>query len=188
MKLLIQYWLLGLALLHGAVGASELATRLKAGQHVLLMRHAYAPGVGDPPGYSLDKCESQRILNDEGKQQSVRIGQWLRAQGVAKADVYASIWCRCRQTAERLALGPVTLEPSLASFFDTPEQAAAQNKRLQDFVAVSLKSKGDRALILVTHHVNIREFMGKDIGSGDMVLARVNAQGKVLEYKIYPSP
>ena len=168
--------------------AGELAERLKGPNHVLLMRHAYAPGVGDPPGYSLDKCESQRILNDEGKQQSVRIGQWLRAQGVAKADVYASIWCRCRQTAERLALGPITIEPSLASFFDTPEQAAAQNKRLQDFVAVSLKSKGDRALILVTHHVNIREFMGKDIGSGDMVLARVNAQGKVLEYKIYPSP
>jgi len=181
--------LLGLLMaLHGALHAGELAERLKGPNHVLVMRHAYAPGVGDPPGYSLEKCESQRILNDEGKQQSVRIGQWLRAQGVAKADVYASIWCRCRQTAERLALGPITIEPSLASFFDTPEQAAAQNKRLQDFVAMSLKSKGDRALILVTHHVNIREFMGKDIGSGDMVLARVNAQGKVLEYKIYPSP
>ena len=62
------------------VCAGELAERLKGPNHVLLMRHAYAPGVGDPPGYSLDKCESQRILNDEGKQQSVRIGQWLRRQ------------------------------------------------------------------------------------------------------------
>jgi phosphohistidine phosphatase SixA len=134
--------LLGLMMAwHGALHAGELAERLKGANHVLVMRHAYAPGVGDPPGYSLDKCESQRILNDEGKQQSVRIGQWLRRQGVAKADVYASIWCRCRQTAERLALGPVTLEPSLASFFDEPDQAAAQNKRLQDFVAMSLKRR-----------------------------------------------
>ena len=117
--------LLACLLCAGGAQASELADKLVTGNHVLLMRHAYAPGVGDPPGYSLDKCESQRILNDEGKQQSVRIGQWLRAQGVAKADVYASIWCRCRQTAERLALGPITIEPSLASFFDTPEQAAA---------------------------------------------------------------
>jgi len=69
MKLLIQCWLLGLALLHGSVGASELASRLKAGQHVLLMRHAYAPGVGDPRGYSLDRCDSQRRLNDEGRRQ-----------------------------------------------------------------------------------------------------------------------
>jgi phosphohistidine phosphatase SixA len=181
--------LLGLLLLvHGALHAGELAERLKTSNHVLLMRHAYAPGVGDPPGYSLEKCESQRILNDQGKQQSVRIGQWLRDQGIAKAEVYSSIWCRCQQTAERLGLGPVMVEPSLASFFDEPAKAPAQNRRLQDFVAKALKAKGDRALVLVTHHVNIQEFMGQNIGSGDMVLVRVNAQGRMVDYKLYPSP
>jgi hypothetical protein len=55
-------------------------------------------------------------------------------------------------------------------------------------VAKALKTKGDRALVLVTHHVNIQEFMGQNIGSGDMVLVRVNAQGKMLDYKLYPSP
>ena len=188
MKRWIQALLVLLMALHGALYAGEVAERLKTANHVLLMRHAYAPGVGDPTGYSLEKCESQRILNDQGKQQSVRIGQWLRDQGVAKADVYSSIWCRCQQTAEGLGLGPVTVEPSLASFFDEPAKAVAQNRRLQDFLAKALKTKGDRALVLVTHHVNIREFMGKDIGSGDMVLVRVSAQGQMVDYKLYPSP
>ena len=76
----------------------------------------------------------------------------------------------------------------MASFFDEPAKAPEQNRRLQEFVAKALKTKGDRALVLVTHHVNIQEFMGQNIGSGDMVLVRVNAQGKMLDYKRYPSP
>ena len=83
--------------------------------------------------------------------------------------------------------GAVKVEPSLASFFDEPDSAAARNLSLQQFIARSLVTKGDHPLILVTHHVNIREFMGRDIGSGDMVLARVNAQGRMLDYKLIAS-
>lgn len=168
--------------------ASDLSERLKQPDHVLLMRHAYAPGVGDPPGYSLQRCETQRVLNDAGMQQAQRIGRWLREQGVAAARVHSSVWCRCQQTAEGLRLGPVRIEPALASFFDQPEREAAQNQRLQAFIREALRSKGEQALILVTHHVNIRAFMGRDIGSGDMVLARVDAQGRMLSHQIYPSP
>lgn len=188
MNYLFRWLVLGLVLFHTGLGASELSDRLKAGDHVLLMRHAYAPGVGDPPGYTLERCETQRLLNDEGKSQAMRIGQWLRAQGMDRAKVYTSPWCRCRQTAELLDLGQVTVEPSLASFFDQARQAAARNKSLQDFIARSLRADTGRALILVTHHVNIREFMGKDIGSGDMVLARVDALGRMVDYRLYPSP
>ena len=179
---------IGLSALSISAQANELAQQLKSPDYVLLMRHAYAPGVGDPPGYSLKRCETQRVLNEEGKAQAVRAGQWLRANGVEKARVYSSIWCRCQQTAQSLQLGPVIIEPSLASFFDRPTQASAQNQALQQFIAKLLKTKGDHALILVTHHVNIREFMGRDIGSGDMVLARVSDKGQVLDYKLYPSP
>ena len=184
-------WLLvGLSLWlgHAMSQTTDFAQRLKTDQYVLLMRHAYAPGVGDPAGYSLQRCESQRLLNEEGKAQAVRIGRWLRAQGVDQAQVYSSIWCRCQQTAERLGLGAVTVAPALAPFFDDPSQATASNKSLQQLIAEAMKNKGSKALILVTHHVNIREFMGQDIGSGDMVLARVSRQGQVLDYKLYPSP
>jgi phosphohistidine phosphatase SixA len=170
------------------VQAADSVDRLREPNVVLLMRHAYAPGVGDPAGYSLQRCETQRNLNDEGRAQSIRIGQWLRAQGVKEAQVYSSTWCRCQQTAEGLRLGKVQVEPSLASFFDEPQQAAARNHSLQRFIAQALKTKGSQALILVTHHVNIREFMGQDIGSGDMVLARVNAQGQMLNYTWLKSP
>ncbi|MEI7786880.1 MAG: histidine phosphatase family protein [Betaproteobacteria bacterium] len=188
MRIFLRCLLLALAWLHFVAQAGELADKLKGGQHVLLMRHAYAPGVGDPPGYTLERCETQRVLNEEGRSQSQRIGRWLRAQGLEGARVYASPWCRCTQTAELLGLGSVTVEPSLASFFDQPDQAAGSNKRLQAFIAKSLAGKQAQPLVLVTHHVNIREFMGKDIGSGDMVLARVDGQGRMVNYRIYPSP
>lgn len=168
--------------------ASTWADRLRDGHHVLLIRHAYAPGVGDPPGYSLEDCQTQRVLNDEGRAQARRIGQWIRAQGVARAEVYSSIWCRCRQTAELIDLGPVRVEPSLASFFSQPQRAAAHNQALQAFVAQALRAQKGQPLILVTHHVNIREFMGRDIGSGDMVLVRVDARGRAIEHRLDPSP
>jgi hypothetical protein len=62
----------------------------------------------------------------------------------------------------------------------------AQNQKLEKFVASRLKTKGSKALILVTHHVNIHEFTGENIGSGDMVLAKVDANGKVVSYTLIP--
>lgn len=183
-------WILWLSTLFlwGAAHAAGVADRLQAQDHVLLMRHAYAPGVGDPPGYVLEQCKTQRVLNEEGQTQAKRIGRWLRAQGVEKAQVFTSAWCRCRQTAELLKAGPVTIEPSLASFFDEPHQATDRNAGLQAFIAQALKAKGSQAIILVTHHVNIQAFMGQNIGSGDMVLARVNPQGQLLSYQLIRSP
>jgi phosphohistidine phosphatase SixA len=169
-------------------GAGELAGKLRSPGYLLLMRHAYAPGVGDPIGYRLDDCATQRNLDAQGLAQAIRIGDWLKRQGVGNALVYSSIWCRCRDTAKALELGSFGVEPSLASFFDQPQQAGASTAALSRFIARTLKSKGDRALILVTHHVNIRDFAGPDIGSGDMVLVKVDAQGRATSHVLYPSP
>jgi len=51
-----------------------------------------------------------------------------------------------------------------------------------------LSQPNRRPLILVTHHVNILQYVGENIGSGDMVLARVGAQGQLLEYSRIASP
>ena len=168
--------------------ATELARALQSPHYVLLMRHAYAPGVGDPPNYALDRCEGQRLLNDEGKRQATRTGDWLRQQGVQRARVLSSVWCRCTETASLLQFGGVTVEPSLASFFDAPSRAPSQNTALKKLLSQALATKGDKALILVTHHVNIAEFTGQNIGSGDMVLAHVGPQGQLLGFQLYPSP
>jgi phosphohistidine phosphatase SixA len=179
---------IGIGLTQGNANASELSDLLKKSDHVLLMRHALAPGVGDPAGYTLQECKTQRNLDSKGREQAHRIGQWLNAQGVKEAMVFSSAWCRCKETAEKLGYGIPVHEPSLNSFFDDMRQGPQSNVQLQAFIAKQLKLKADKALILVTHHVNIAEFMGENVGSGDMVLAKVSPQGKLLSYKIYPSP
>jgi phosphohistidine phosphatase SixA len=168
--------------------ASELAEALKKSDHVLLMRHALAPGVGDPAGYTLQDCKTQRNLDATGRAQAQKIGQWLKAQGLRDALVFSSAWCRCKETAERLDFGAPVHEPSLNSFFDDMRQGPQSKLSLQKFIAAQLKTKGSKALILVTHHVNIAEFMGENVGSGDMVLVKVNAAGQLQSAKIYPSP
>jgi phosphohistidine phosphatase SixA len=168
--------------------ASELSEALKKSDAVLLMRHALAPGIGDPAGYKLQDCKSQRNLDATGRAQAQKTGQWLKAQGVGNALVFTSAWCRCKETAENLAFGTPVLEPSLNSFFDDMRQGPQSNVNLQKFIVGQLKSKGDKALILVTHHVNIAEFTRENVGSGDMVLAKVNSAGKLVSFKIYPNP
>lgn len=186
---MLTRWLAALFLLSPVfANATELARALQSPHYVLLMRHAYAPGVGDPPNYSLERCEGQRLLNDEGKRQATRIGDWLRQQGVQRAAVLSSVWCRCTETASLLQFEGVTVEASLASFFDAPNRAASQNKALKKLLSHALPSKGDKALILVTHHVNIAEFTGQNIASGDMVLAHIGPQGELVDFKLYPSP
>ena len=168
--------------------ASDLSEKLQSPDHLLLMRHTLAPGVGDPANYMLADCKTQRNLSAEGRQQAVVVGNWLRHQGVQHADVYSSAWCRCKDTAQLLGFKGWHIEPTLASFFNEMHTAQAQNQRLQSFIAEKLKTKGKQPLILVTHHVNIFEFMGENVSSGDLVLAKVDAQGKMLSYQVIPRP
>lgn len=168
--------------------ASDLSDKLQSPDHVLLMRHTLAPGVGDPANYTLADCKTQRNLSTEGRQQAVVVGDWLRHQGVKNADVYSSAWCRCKDTAQLLGFKGWQVAPTLASFFDEMHKGPAQNLQLQSFIADKLKTKGNQPLILVTHHVNILAFMGENVSSGDMVLAKVDSKGKMVSYQVIPRP
>ena len=170
------------------VQANDLAENLRSSSYVLLMRHASAPGVGDPPNYKLDDCKTQRNLDTEGRRQAVVVGDWLRKQGIQSANVFSSIWCRCKETAALLNFNGYRVEPSLGSFFDEMAKAPESNRALQRFIDQHLKTKGDRALILVTHHVNILEFSGENVASGDMVLVKVDASGNRLSHEVIPRP
>ena len=167
---------------------ASLANDLQDGQHVLLMRHADAPGYGDPAGYVISQCSSQRNLGDYGKKQAKAIGTWLSSQGIQKADVFSSPWCRCLDTANLLNKGPIKIEPSLSSFFDNMSLEKRQTKELEAFIKSELAKPSKAPLILVTHHVNIQAYTGKVVGVGDMVLVRVNKNGEYLSHTIYPSP
>lgn len=161
---------------------------LKDGQHVLLIRHADAPGYGDPTGYVIGQCSTQRNLGDYGKKQAMAIGSWLNKQGIDKAQMMSSPWCRCSDTAQLMDLGPVKIEPSLGSFFDDMSLEKKQTKELEQLIKSELEKQSKAPVILVTHHVNIRAFMGKNVNQGDMVLVKVNKNGEYVSHTIYPSP
>lgn len=165
-----------------------LSQDLQDGKHVLFMRHADAPGFGDPPGYKLDQCSTQRNLGDAGRKQSVAIGNWLRTQGVTVARVMSSAWCRCIDTAKLLNLGAVSVESSIGSFFDDMSLAKSQTQEMQKMIAAQLNKHQSTPLILVTHHVNIEAYTGKVVNVGDMVLVKVKPDGSYESHKLYPSP
>lgn len=168
--------------------ASDLSNALESPDYILLMRHTLAPGFGDPPNYTLTDCNSQRNLSLEGQSQAITIGNWLKKKGIKQALLYSSPWCRCKDTARLLDLGEFKIEFSLASFFDEMQKAKESTQALQSFISEQLKIKGNKALILVTHHVNIYEYMGENISPGDMVLAKVNSAGKMISYTTIPRP
>jgi len=167
---------------------ANLANALNDGQHVLLMRHADAPGYGDPAGYQLDKCSTQRNLGDRGRKQAIILGQWLSSQGISSANIISSVWCRCLDTAKLLNKGAVTTSPALASFFDDMRLEKQQTQALEKLIQTQLNENPKTPLILVTHHVNIQAYTGKVINVGDMVLVKVDRNGKNLSQQIYPTP
>ena len=167
---------------------SDLASRLSSRDYVLMMRHALAPGIGDPAEFKLNDCKTQRNLSEEGISQASRIGEWLKQQGIMSANVYSSPWCRTIDTAKLLGFGPVTSENSLASTFEEKNTENINLGNLSEFVAKALKKKGSKALILVTHQVNISAYAGMGVAAGDMVLVRVDRNGKVLSSAPYSRP
>lgn len=176
-------------LLLGSSGqAATLGELLVSGHHVLLMRHADAPGFGDPPGWRLGDCATQRNLGAAGREQARATGRWLRSQGVPRAQLFSSPWCRCLETAQLLGLGEVSVEESLGSFFGRSEEGTARTLALQAFVARLLSSPPDRAPILVTHQVNISAYAGGGVASSEMVLVRVDRQGRAQDSVRYAPP
>ena len=142
---------------------------LKAGNHVALMRHAVAPGIGDPDGFSLNDCSTQRNLSDSGREQAARIGAKLREAGITEADIYTSQWCRCRETAALLSLGTPTELPFLNSFFREAGRRQQQTEELKSWLEAHPLT---RPLILVTHQVNITAFSSVYPQSGEIVVMR----------------
>jgi len=166
--------LLVLALLT-AVPASasepDLMSRLLQGGHVLMLRHAHAPGFGDPPQFRLGDCATQRNLDDSGRGQAAAIGDLLRGRGVKAARVYSSQWCRCLETANLLKLGPVSPLPALNSFFQNAQDRDANLRALRGFLAS--QPENCPLIVLVTHHVNIQAVTGLNVGSGEGVVLQL---------------
>lgn len=178
-------WVLLLCCLPMAAGAAgpdlrELAVKA---DHLVVLRHARAPGTGDPSNFRLGDCSTQRNLSSEGRAQAARIGARLRAAGLASTTVYSSQWCRCLETAHNLAVGPVVELPALNSFFETFDRERRQTEALRAWIASADLS---RPVVLVTHQVNITALTGIVPAEGEILILR-REQGKPRVMGRFPS-
>lgn len=132
----------------------------------ILIRHAIAPGGGDPPGFRLGDCTTQRNLSEEGRVQARSIGRRFRERGIRVDGVLSSRWCRALETASLLDLGAVEPFEPLDSFFSAPQRAPQAIAGLQ----ARLDGLGQQTLILVSHQVNISGLTGVGVASGEAII------------------
>ena len=158
-------------------GGAGLWRRMKAGGHVVLIRHAATvAGIGDPPGFRLNSCATQRNLSNSGRDSARRIGAAFRSQAIPIAEVLSSRWCRCVDTAQ-LAFGRASPAPMIDSMFNDDD--AARERKLREVRAFMKGYQARGNLILVTHDVNIRALVGESVAQGEMVLATIRPDGSL---------
>ena len=171
--------------LSASVQAGELppewAARINRGDALLLMRHALAPGIGDPPNFAVDDCATQRNLSPAGQAQAKKIGEDLRAAGIVQAQVLSSPWCRCLDTAAALKLGPVEPIRELGSFFAGRGEASLQTK----VVLERLAQRHPGARMVVTHQVNLTALTGVVPVSGELLIVASKDPTQVL-FRVKP--
>lgn len=159
----------------GRALAADPAALLRAGACVVMLRHAQTEaGIGDPPGFSLADCASQRMLSQAGRQQAARLGQWFRREELAPRAVLSSAWCRCRDTAT-LAFGKHQVLDALNSTFDNNNDPNAQTLLLRARLRTVQAGQFE---VWVTHQVNISAFTGESTSMGEGLI--VQASGAVL--------
>jgi phosphohistidine phosphatase SixA len=167
----MRWFAILLLLLPGLAQANDWDAFSEAGA-IAIMRHALAPGTGDPANLTIGDCSTQRNLDERGRAQAKAIGAALRDQGINFDLVFSSQWCRTRETAELLDMGPVVEVPSLNSFFrdfSTRDQQTSETRKLI--------AETEGRLMLVTHQVNISALTGRSTRSGEVLVIRATDAG-----------
>ena len=148
----------------GDASAEALWAKLKSGNHVVLIRHTETDaGVGDPPGFDVSDCATQRNLSALGRSHAQRIGAAFKAHGIPVAQVLSSRWCRCVDTA-RLAFGNARADRMLDSLFNDNSRPAEE--KLRDVQAAINQPRTGGNLVLVTHNYNIDAVAGISTAPG----------------------
>jgi phosphohistidine phosphatase SixA len=155
--------------------------------YVLLMRHALAPGVGDPPNFKVNDCSTQRNLNDEGRAQASEMGQWLQRREIKILRVESSRWCRAKETAELLNLGTVRPNRNLDSLFqETNLDSHPQTANIKKRIVSHRNTRG--LLVFVGHFVNFQAVAQTSLESGEGVLVRATSTGEIKILGYTPKP
>ena len=151
---------------------NNLINQLEEGGKLIFIRHAYAPGSGDPDNFNLNDCSTQRNLSKEGQRQAEYIGEFFRNNKVKIDKVLSSEWCRCKETA-KIAFKNFSTNSFLNSFYSSKfaKNKDKQVKALKEYIQ---KFKSDKNLVLVTHYVLISEILNYGPSSGEIVVSNKN--------------
>lgn len=156
-----------------ALADDALWNTLRSGGNVILVRHATTdPGVGDPTGFKLSECPTQRNLNESGRAESRRLGHAFSTRNIPITAIKTSRWCRCIETA-KLAFGRAEPWPALDNTFDTPERRTTQLREVREALA---RPPANGNLVLVTHGINIAALTGVDVAQGEIVIVRAGTK------------
>ena len=150
----------------------NLKKQLKNGGNLIFIRHAYAPGGGDPDNFIISNCSTQRNLNEDGKKQSRKIGQFFIKNNISIDKVLSSEWCRCKDTAN-IAFNKFETKIFLNSFFSS-KFANNKNQQIRDLKEYIKNWESDKNLVLVTHYVLITEVLNYSPSSGEIVISDKN--------------
>ena len=147
----------------------NLINELKQGGKLIFIRHAYAPGGGDPINFDLNKCSTQRNLSNSGRKQAKEIGSLFKNNKIIIDKVYSSEWCRCKETAQ-IAFNKFETKNFLNSFFSSKfaQNKESQIKKLKEFI---INWDGKNNVIFVTHYVVISEILNYAPSSGEIIIS-----------------
>ena len=158
-----------------AVADEALWELLRGGDQVVLMRHTVTtPGVGDPVGFRLDDCVTQRNLTDAGRADARRVGAAFRQRSIPVGRVLSSPWCRCLETA-RLAFGGAEVWAPLSNLFDNRAREPEQMRALRE-IAARRPTGGN--LLLVTHGSVVQPLTGIQPAPGELVVVTPDGGGR----------
>ena len=173
MKTIYLILILGLFTFKNNVYASDkIIDSLKEGKKIIFIRHALAPGNGDPDNMDLNDCKTQRNLNKTGIDQSKKIGLFFENNNIPIDKVLSSEWCRCKDTAE-YAFKDFQTFKGLNSFYDE-KFYKFKKKQIKDLQKYIKEWDGNKNLILVTHYVVISEILNIGVSSGEIVISNKN--------------
>ncbi len=172
MKKLILIFSVLLFQLNYSFANDKVIESLKEGDKLIFIRHALAPGNGDPENFELQNCSTQRNLNEIGIQQSKKIGLIFKKNEIKIDNIYSSEWCRCKDTA-KYAFDDFETFEALNSFYDI-KFAANEDKQIKDFYEFidSIDSKNN--IVFVTHYVVIGAILNIGTSSGEIVVTDKN--------------
>lgn len=162
-------FLLFLLLTSNAYSKQELIHSLQEGGKVVFIRHAYAPGNGDPKNFTLKSCSNQRNLNNIGIEQAIKIGLFFKRNKIKIDKVLSSEWCRCKDTA-KFAFKNFEKFNALNSFYDS-RFAHNKEKQIKDLKRFIKNWHSKKNLILITHFVVISEVLDVGSSSGEILIS-----------------